>query len=1158
MADAMTIGPYEVVQKLGEGGMGAVFKARDPKLDRFVALKTIAAAMATDPSRKRRFTQEAKAASALNHPNIITIYEIAEWENAPYITMEYIEGQTLRELAGPPVDLVALLPILRQLAEAIAVAHAAGIVHRDIKPENVMLRPDGYVKVLDFGLARLSQPNDAQSETATGTGTVMGTARYMSPEQARGEATDAPSDVFSMGIVFYELIAGAHPFYSGPAPATIAAILSQDAIMPSRLNPEIPASLEALVLRMLSKEVILRPNSAEVREALSLLSRPDATAHAPRHTTVRRQSVGRDRERQELESALGAASAGSGTLICVTGEPGLGKTTVVEEFLDTLRADHGSAWLVRGRCSERLGGTDGLLPILEGLDSLVRGESGDQAARLLKRFAPTWFLQVAPSMGDSTQAVLAEQVRNTSQERMKREFVAFLEELSRVRPVVLFFDDVHWSDESTCDLLSYVGARCAELRVLLIATYRPSEMQAARHAFMPVRIKWQRDGVSREVPLVFLDRDEVERLVALRFPEHRFPADLLQVIYSKTEGSPLFLSDMLRLLRDAQFVKQRDRHWVLDRPIMEIEKEIPASIRNMVQLKIDRLSEDDRKILLIAAVGGVQFDSAVIAKALDREPADVEEQLQELEQRHGFVRSAGEGEFPDRTFTVRYRFVHVFYQNALVASLAPSRRVSLSATVAAAIVGFGGDKQAGKAAELAMLFEAARDFARATTFFLAAARQTARIFAYPEAVLLAQRGLRAVASMPDSDERAKLELLLSITLGVALMATRGYAAPEVEAAHLRARDLSRRLGDNRRLFPSLWSLHVAYLVGGRLEEAFAVAKEMQEPARASGEPANVVEALHALGVTHGYMGRMVEGGAHLKQALALYDPARHSFFTSVYVLDPMISSLCMLARFEVVMGKLDEAVRLVAQAMDHAERLAHPQSTAYATFFQAWIRHERGETELALERANSAMTLCREHGLLQILEWARIPRGFGLCSHGDVKTGVAEMRRSLDTQQLMHSALERPYSLGLLAWGLSLQGQHDEALACIDEALALMEHNREHYCRAELHRLRGEVLLGRATADEETTAIGADSTRDGFRPDDPRLADARASFEQAVVHARKTDALTVELRAATGLVRLGQLMGDRAPQAVLAGVLGKFTEGAGSPPVEHARRLLAG
>ena len=333
---------------------------------------------------------------------------------------------------------------------------------------------------------------------------------------------------------------------------------------------------------------------------------------------------------------------------------------------------------------------------------------------------------------------------------------------------------------------------------------------------------------------------------------------------------------------------------------------------------------------------------------------------------------------------------------------------------------------------------------------------------------------------------------------------------------------------------------------------------MQEPARASGEPANVVEALHALGVTHGYMGRMVEGDEHLKQALALYDSARHGFFTSVYVLDPMISSLCMLARFEVVLGQLDGAVRHVDQAMDHARRLGHPQSTAYATFFDAWIHHERGDTEIALERSDAAMALCREHGLLQILEWARIPRGFALCSHGDVKNGVAEMRRSLDTQRLMHSALERPYSLGLLAWGLSLQGQHDEAVSCIDEALVVMENNHEHYCRAELHRLRGEVLLARALADDDTTAVGGDSERAAFERGDPRLAEAAASFEQAVDYARETEALTVELRAATGLVRVGQLTGNGAPGAVLAEVLSRFSEGADSPPVRHARHLLAG
>src|SRR5262249_28029357 len=183
---------------------------------------------------------------------------------------------------------------------------------------------------------------------------------------------------------------------------------------------------------------------------------------------------------------------------------------------------------------------------------------------------------------------------------------------------------------------------------------------------------------------------------------------------------------------------------------------------------------------------------------------------------------------------------------------------------------------------------------------LTASRQAARLFAYPEAALLAQRGLKALEALPDTDERAKLELPLCVTLGVSLMATRGYGGAGGEAAARPAPDPRLRLRDDRRLFPALWALWVVYLIGGRHQEALAVAHEMQIPAQSSKEPANVVEALHAIGVTHGYMGRMAEGGEYLKQALARYDPARHSYFTSLYVLDPMISSLCMLSRFEAV------------------------------------------------------------------------------------------------------------------------------------------------------------------------------------------------------------------------------------------------------------------
>ncbi len=211
-----SIGHYRIVTKIGTGGMGEVYLAQDAKLERQVALKVLLDEVAGDEERVRRFVQEAKAASALNHPNILTVYEIGEFEHTRYIATELIKGETLRDrLRGEPMTLREVLDVAMQVAAALNAAHGAGIVHRDIKPENIMLRDDGIVKVLDFGLAKLNAnpAGQADSEDATRAqvntrpGVVMGTVLYMSPEQARGKETDARCDVWSLGVVMYEMLA---------------------------------------------------------------------------------------------------------------------------------------------------------------------------------------------------------------------------------------------------------------------------------------------------------------------------------------------------------------------------------------------------------------------------------------------------------------------------------------------------------------------------------------------------------------------------------------------------------------------------------------------------------------------------------------------------------------------------------------------------------------------------------------------------------------------------------------------------------------------------------------------------------------------------------------------------------------------------------------
>ncbi len=1145
-----TVGHYEILQKVGEGGMGAVYKARDAKLDRFVAVKTLSARLVADEANRRRFMQEAKAASALNHPNIITIHEIASWEGGDFIVMEFIEGRTLRSMVQAQPEVEPLIPIFRQLAEALAIAHASGIVHRDIKPDNIMVRSDGYVKVLDFGIARLSRHAEGAEGTITrgmtNVGAMIGTARYMSPEQARGELAESASDIFALGVVFYELATGQHPFYAPSTPAMLNAILCDTPAMPSRVNPQVPAAFDELLHRMLSKEAILRPSAADVRAALAEMSKTRVAEFAAVSEAVTRQSVGREKERKELAGAFQSASEGAWTLLCVTGEAGLGKTTLVEEFLDDLRARHGLAWIARGRCSERLSGTDALLPILECLDSLVRGDAGDQVARMLKRFAPTWYLQVAPSMGDSTIDFLAQEAKTASSERMKREIEAFFDELSRIRPVVLFFDDLHWSDVSTCDLLSYLGAKGRDLRVLVIATYRSSALLAGKHPFQQVKLQLQGRGQSRDLVLEFLTREDVERYIASKFPENRFPRQFFNLIHTKTEGNPLFMTDTLRYLRDRRILVEQDGVWTLAQVPEEIEKEMPASIRSMIQLKIDGFSEENRKLLVTGAVQGVQFDSAVLAKVLSLDPVDVEERLQELDKVHEFIRQVGELEFPDRTLTVRYRFVHLFYQNALYGGLTPSRRAATSKAVASTLLGFLGDKSRTMAADLAFLFEAARDWQQAATFYLVASRNAARVFAYPEAVILAENGLKATHPLPDSVERQKLELSISVTLGMSLMATKGYAAPEVERTHLRSRELCLKLGDMRRLFPVLWGLWTCYLIGGRMHEAMRVAEEMLGPAEQSGDPTVLVEALHAKGSALGFMGNMAEGCAYLERVFEIYHADQAVFYAAVYLLDPGVTTKAMLSRFYAPLGDTERAHRNAEEAVVRAKSLVHPPSIAYATFFLGWFYHAIGDVEKALETVETAMQLSREHGLYQIVEWGRVVRGRMLVSMGKVAEGVKEMKRSLDTQAMMHSFLERPYCLAMYAEGLAAAGQPEEALRQLHEAAAIMDRTEERSYEAEILRIKGELLAKMARENRATTAANERQMGNSMIP-----PEAEETFARALTVARAHKARVFEVRILTTLAKL-----DPAYRETLHKRVAEFPEGDANRYLQDARLLL--
>jgi predicted ATPase len=497
-------------------------------------------------------------------------------------------------------------------------------------------------------------------------------------------------------------------------------------------------------------------------------------------------AFGRDAEIAVLHRALDAARDGRRQVVFVTGEAGIGKTTLVEAFLDRA-ARGGDLRVAQGRCIEQYGTGEAYLPVLEALEGLARQVGNDALRAVLLRYAPAWLAQLPWLAHDADPAALQRALAGTTAQRMLREIAHALEVLSAERTIVLWLEDLHWSDYSTLDVITMLAGRRDRARLLVIASFRPADAQGRESPLSGLAQGLQQRGQALGIPLGLLDPQAIAAYLRARLAgaASGLPiGEMASVIHARTGGNSLFTVAIVdSWIRDAKLAQLGDG-WVLNVGVAELGTGLPDNLRQLVLAQIGRLPEEDRRVIESAAVAGADFCAAAVAAALQCSVADAEERCLRLANSGRFLRARGSSLWPDGTESGGFQFVHALYWHGAYEHAAHARRAEWQRRIAEREEEAYGTQRAMIAAELAMRFEVARDFDRAVRYLELAGAGALSRCAYKECADLLRRALSLIERLP-ADTQARRRLGVLLPLGAALMAIQGYASDEVESTYRR-------------------------------------------------------------------------------------------------------------------------------------------------------------------------------------------------------------------------------------------------------------------------------------------------------------------------------------------------------------------------------------
>jgi predicted ATPase len=866
-----------------------------------------------------------------------------------------------------------------------------------------------------------------------------------------------------------------------------------------------------------------------------------------------RAVVGRGAALAQLERCAARAQEGQRQLVFVTGEPGIGKTTVVDLFLERI-ATRGHVAIGRGQCLEQSGEGEAYLPILEALGQLCRAPGGPLVIDVLRVSAPTWLVQMPALIPDADIEALQRKVANATRERMLREMAETLDALTAEHPLVLVFEDLHWSDTSTVELLAYVAQRRGRARLLLLATYRPVDLFVREHPLLDLKNGLQSHGYCSEVPLELLAEAEVAEYLVHRLVQEkdRVPQGLAHTLHRRTEGNPLFmvtlLDDYLARGVEAPLGAPQDRESAPD------DGALPETIEQTIARQIAHRSPAARSVLEAASVAGVEFSAAAVAAGLSCEVEAVEATCEALAQEGHFLREAGVAEWRDGTVSGLFAFRHALYQTVLYQHVTLARRVRLHRRIAERQEAGYGDRAGEIAARLAVHFTRARNTERAVWYLSCAGENALRRSAYPEAIRQFVAGIELLQSLPDCPDRARQELIMQASLASALMVTKGRSH-EIAQPSSRALELTNQVQDEPRLIPIIDGLRMLHLARADLRSARELAERVLTIANKSDDSVVLDAALYGVGAVALISGEFGLARDRLERVMVSRASTSALSAAGIPMLhDPAVNSRALAAVTLWFLGFPDEAGKLARDAVRNARELGHPLTLGNVLVFASVVRTCRHEFEELKQHAAELQTLATEHGFSRLDPTGMMFDGWALVHQQGVQRGLARIREGVTSYESTSLLLFRPWYLALLAQALASAGRIDEAFSALDTAIASVDRTGERWWEAELYRIRGEVVL----ASPEEQPVRQRGRSRGRTPGTRTAAAAEACFYKAIETARRQDAKSLELRATTSLSRLRQRQGrTQEAREALADVYGWFGEGFGTVDLQTAKSLIA-